>query len=110
MRRKGVSQEQADFAEFYAGSRDDCLRTVLATVRDVDKAPGLGVMAECQPSSGPACVGGPHGAESQRVILAQAPPGTAADGPRRARLRPGLQPGRRRSGSRVAAAPGPPAP
>src|SRR5436305_3834871 len=38
MRRKGVSQEQADFAEFYAGSRDDCLRTVLATVRDVDKA------------------------------------------------------------------------
>jgi RNA polymerase sigma-70 factor (ECF subfamily) len=41
MRRKGVSQEQADFAEFYAGSRDDCLRTVLATVRDVDKAQDL---------------------------------------------------------------------
>jgi RNA polymerase sigma-70 factor (ECF subfamily) len=36
-----VSQEQADFAEFYAGSRDDCLRTVLATVRDVDKAQDL---------------------------------------------------------------------
>jgi RNA polymerase sigma-70 factor (sigma-E family) len=41
MRRKDVSQEQADFAEFYAGSRDDCLRTVLATVRDVDKAQDL---------------------------------------------------------------------
>jgi RNA polymerase sigma-70 factor (sigma-E family) len=41
MRRKGVSQEQADFAEFYAGARDDCLRTVLATVRDVDKAQDL---------------------------------------------------------------------
>jgi RNA polymerase sigma-70 factor (sigma-E family) len=41
MRRKGVSQEQADFAEFYAGSRDDCLRTVLATVGDVDKAQDL---------------------------------------------------------------------
>jgi RNA polymerase sigma factor (sigma-70 family) len=41
MRRKGVSQEQADFAEFYAGSRDDCLRAVLATVRDVDKAQDL---------------------------------------------------------------------
>jgi RNA polymerase sigma-70 factor (sigma-E family) len=41
MRRKGVSQEQADFAEFYAGSRDDCLRTVLATVRDADKAQDL---------------------------------------------------------------------
>ncbi len=41
MRRQGVSQEQADFAEFYAGSRDDCLRTVFATVRDVDKAQDL---------------------------------------------------------------------
>jgi RNA polymerase sigma factor (sigma-70 family) len=41
MRRKSVSQEQADFAEFYARSRDDCLRTVLATVRDVDKAQDL---------------------------------------------------------------------
>jgi RNA polymerase sigma-70 factor (sigma-E family) len=41
MRRKGVSQEQADFAEFYARSRDDCLRTVLATVRDGDKAQDL---------------------------------------------------------------------
>ena len=36
-----MSQEQADFAEFYEGSRDDCLRTVLATVRDVDKAQDL---------------------------------------------------------------------
>jgi RNA polymerase sigma-70 factor (ECF subfamily) len=41
MRRKGVSQEQADFAEFYAGSRDDCLRTVLAAVREVDQAQDL---------------------------------------------------------------------
>ena len=41
MRRQGVSQEQADFAAFYAGSRDDCLRTVVATVRDVDKAQDL---------------------------------------------------------------------
>ena len=41
MRRKGVSQEQADFAAFYEGSRDDCLRTVLAVVRDVDKAQDL---------------------------------------------------------------------
>jgi RNA polymerase sigma-70 factor (ECF subfamily) len=41
MRRKGVSQAQADFAEFYARSRDDCLRTVLAAVRDVDKAQDL---------------------------------------------------------------------
>src|SRR5262249_35162331 len=41
MRRQGVSQEQADFAEFYQGARDDCLRTVLATVRDVDKAQDL---------------------------------------------------------------------
>jgi RNA polymerase sigma-70 factor (sigma-E family) len=38
MRRKGVSQDQADFAAFYAGSRDDCLRTVVAAVRDVDQA------------------------------------------------------------------------
>ena len=36
-----MSQEQADFAEFYAGSRDDCLRTVLAAVRDVDQAQDL---------------------------------------------------------------------
>ena len=36
-----MSQEQADFAEFYAGSRDDCLRAVVATVRDVDKAQDL---------------------------------------------------------------------
>jgi len=36
-----VSQEQADFAEFYAGSRDDCLRTVLAAVGNVDKAQDL---------------------------------------------------------------------
>ena len=36
-----MSQEQADFAAFYEGSRDDCLRTVLATVRDVDKAQDL---------------------------------------------------------------------
>src|SRR5215470_14385559 len=41
MRRKGVSQEQADFAEFYARSRDDCLRTVLSAVRDVDQAQDL---------------------------------------------------------------------
>src|SRR5262252_7308108 len=41
MRRQGVSQEQADFAEFYQGARDDCLRAVLATVRDVDKAQDL---------------------------------------------------------------------
>src|SRR5690242_6976010 len=41
MRRKGVSQDQADFVEFYAGSRDDCLRTVLAAVRDVDRAQDL---------------------------------------------------------------------
>jgi RNA polymerase sigma-70 factor (sigma-E family) len=41
MRRKGVSLEQTDFAEFYAASRDDCLRTVLATVGDVDKAQDL---------------------------------------------------------------------
>src|SRR5690349_18121423 len=41
MRRKSVSQEQADFAEFYAGSRDDCLRTVVAAVGDVDKAQDL---------------------------------------------------------------------
>ena len=41
MRRKGVSQDQADFAEFYAESRDDCLRTVFATVRDVDHAQDL---------------------------------------------------------------------
>ena len=36
-----MSQEQADFAAFYEGSRDDCLRTVLAVVRDVDKAQDL---------------------------------------------------------------------
>ena len=36
-----MSQEQADFAAFYAGARDDCLRTVLATVRDVDQAQDL---------------------------------------------------------------------
>ena len=36
-----MSQEQADFAAFYAGSRDDCLRAVAATVRDVDKAQDL---------------------------------------------------------------------
>ena len=36
-----MSQEQADFAAFYAGSRDDCLRAVVATVRDVDKAQDL---------------------------------------------------------------------
>ena len=41
MRRKGVSQDQTDFAEFYAESRDDCLRTVFATVRDVDHAQDL---------------------------------------------------------------------
>ena len=36
-----MSQKQADFAAFYAGSRDDCLRTVLAAVGDADKAQDL---------------------------------------------------------------------
>ena len=36
-----MSQDQADFAEFYAESRDDCLRTVLAAVRDVNQAQDL---------------------------------------------------------------------
>ena len=36
-----MGQDQADFAEFYVGSRDDCLRTVVAAVRDVDQAQDL---------------------------------------------------------------------
>ena len=33
-----VSQEELDFASFYEASRDDCLRTVLASVGDMDTA------------------------------------------------------------------------
>jgi RNA polymerase sigma factor (sigma-70 family) len=33
-----VSNQELDFASFYAASRDDCLRTVLASVGDVDIA------------------------------------------------------------------------
>jgi RNA polymerase sigma-70 factor (sigma-E family) len=33
-----VSHEETDFASFYKASRDDCLRTVLATVGDIDTA------------------------------------------------------------------------
>lgn len=34
MRKAGVAQERLDFAEFYATSRDACLRAVTATVAD----------------------------------------------------------------------------
>ena len=33
-----MSREQLDFATFYAASRDDCLRTVLVSVGDMDTA------------------------------------------------------------------------
>jgi RNA polymerase sigma factor (sigma-70 family) len=33
-----VSHEELDFASFYEASRDDCLRTVLASVGDMDTA------------------------------------------------------------------------
>jgi len=33
-----MDAETADFARFYAESRDDCLRTVLASVGDLDRA------------------------------------------------------------------------
>jgi hypothetical protein len=33
-----MDAETADFARFYAESRDDCLRTVLASVDDLDRA------------------------------------------------------------------------
>jgi DNA-directed RNA polymerase specialized sigma24 family protein len=33
-----VSHEELDFASFYEASRDDCLRTVLASVDDMDTA------------------------------------------------------------------------
>jgi RNA polymerase sigma factor (sigma-70 family) len=36
-----VSHEQLDFASFYEASRDDCLRTVLASVGDMDTAQEL---------------------------------------------------------------------
>jgi DNA-directed RNA polymerase specialized sigma24 family protein len=40
-RCRGVSHEEPDFASFYAQSRDDCLRTVLASVGDLDTAQDL---------------------------------------------------------------------
>ena len=36
-----MDAETADFARFYAESRDDCLRTVLASVGDLDRAKEL---------------------------------------------------------------------
>jgi RNA polymerase sigma-70 factor (sigma-E family) len=36
-----VSREQLDFASFYATARDDCLRTVLVSVGDLDTAQDL---------------------------------------------------------------------
>jgi RNA polymerase sigma factor (sigma-70 family) len=36
-----MDAEAADFARFYAESRDDCLRTVLASVGDLDRAKDL---------------------------------------------------------------------
>jgi RNA polymerase sigma-70 factor (sigma-E family) len=36
-----VSHEELDFASFYQASRDDCLRTVLASVGDLDTAQDL---------------------------------------------------------------------
>jgi RNA polymerase sigma factor (sigma-70 family) len=37
----GVGTQRLDFAEFYRGSRDDCLRTVLVSVGDRDTAQDL---------------------------------------------------------------------
>jgi RNA polymerase sigma factor (sigma-70 family) len=37
----GVGTHRLDFAEFYRGSRDDCLRTVLVSVGDRDTAQDL---------------------------------------------------------------------
>jgi len=37
-RSRNMDAETADFARFYAESRDDCLRTVLASVGDLDRA------------------------------------------------------------------------
>ena len=36
-----MDAESADFARFYAESRDDCLRTVLASIGDLDRAKDL---------------------------------------------------------------------
>ena len=36
-----MDTEAADFARFYAESRDDCLRTVLASIGDLDRAKDL---------------------------------------------------------------------
>ena len=97
-----MSQEQADFAEFYEGSRDDCLRTVLATVRDVDKAQDLVAEAFARAwaswrkvSRHPA----PRAWVVRTALISACHPGAGAAGncrcrPRRARLRPGRQPGR----------------
>ncbi|MGH3152781.1 MAG: sigma factor, partial [Streptosporangiaceae bacterium] len=36
-----MSREQLEFAAFYAVARDDCLRTVLVSVGDIDAAQDL---------------------------------------------------------------------
>lgn len=41
MRRWGVEEDQREFAEFYAASRDDCLRVVLISVGDWQLAEDL---------------------------------------------------------------------
>ena len=41
MRSRYMDAEAADFARFYAESRDDCLRTVLASIGDLDRAKDL---------------------------------------------------------------------
>lgn len=40
-----MSHEELDFASFYEASRDDCLRTVLASVGDLDTAQDLAAEA-----------------------------------------------------------------
>ena len=40
-REEGMASKPMDFAEFYASSKDDCLRAVLASTGDVPAAEDL---------------------------------------------------------------------
>jgi len=83
-----VDSQSAEFAEFYAGARDDCLRAVYASVGDRQAAEDLVAEAFARawarwpavcrhPRPG---VGGPHGAQHAGVVVAAPPPGGPAPG------------------------------
>ena len=78
----GVSQDEAEFAEFFAASWDPCLRAVAATTGNMTLAEDQTAEAfgpatracwrKVRPSSSPQGLGGPCRAQRRGVLVAPA--------------------------------------